>query len=154
MLWLYQRTMFGKVENPKNEGLRDLNLREFVTFAPLIVLALWIGIYPAPFLSRLTTSVEHVVARVNSVYGPRNAQMAIPGAKAAPDAPSANATPGAVATGQAAGGADCGSNATTAPPAGPNAAPGPSAFVAITPCGDGTQPKPPAPPAPKPRGGR
>ncbi len=57
MLYLYQRTMFGKIENPKNEKLLDLNLREFATFAPLIVLAVWIGLYPKPFLDRLNTSV-------------------------------------------------------------------------------------------------
>ena len=68
MLWLYQRTMFGKIENPKNEGLKDLSLREFATFAPLIVLAVWIGIYPKPFLDRLDTSVARVIARVNAAY--------------------------------------------------------------------------------------
>src|SRR5262245_26402312 len=68
MLYLYQRTMFGKVENAKNEKLPDLSLREFATFAPLIVLAVWIGLYPKPFLDRLNTSVEHVVARVSPEY--------------------------------------------------------------------------------------
>jgi NADH-quinone oxidoreductase subunit M len=68
MLYLYQRTMFGKIENPKNEGLFDLNHREFVTFAPLIVLAVWMGLYPAPFLRRLETSVNHIVLRVNPQY--------------------------------------------------------------------------------------
>jgi NADH-quinone oxidoreductase subunit M len=68
MLYLYQRTMFGKVENPKNEKLPDLSLREFATFAPLIVLAIWIGLYPKPFLDRLQTSVQHVVARVSPEY--------------------------------------------------------------------------------------
>jgi NADH-quinone oxidoreductase subunit M len=68
MLWLYQRTMFGKVENPKNENLPDLNLREVVTFAPLIILAVWIGIYPTPFLDRLDTSVNRVIARVSPQY--------------------------------------------------------------------------------------
>ena len=68
MLWLYQRTMFGKVENPKNERLLDLNHREFATFAPLIVLAVWIGLYPAPFLRRLETSVQRIVARVSPQY--------------------------------------------------------------------------------------
>ena len=72
MLWLYQRTMFGTVENPKNENLPDLNLREWATFTPLLILAVWIGLYPKPFLDRLETSVDHVMARVNSVYGPRN----------------------------------------------------------------------------------
>jgi NADH-quinone oxidoreductase subunit M len=68
MLSLYQRTMFGKVENPKNEQLADLSLREFATFAPLIVLAVWIGIYPKPFIDRLNGSVNHVIARVSPQY--------------------------------------------------------------------------------------
>jgi len=68
MLWLYQRTMFGKIENPKNEKLPDLNLREIVTFVPLIILAVWIGIYPKPFLERLAPTVSTVVARVNPAY--------------------------------------------------------------------------------------
>ena len=68
MLWLYQRTMFGNVTNPNNEKLSDLNLREVATFAPLLILAVWIGLYPKPFLDRLETSVDRVVARVNSDY--------------------------------------------------------------------------------------
>jgi NADH-quinone oxidoreductase subunit M len=76
MLWLYQRTMFGKIENPANAGLKDLSPRELATFAPLLVLAFWIGLYPAPFLSRIETSVGRVVARVNSVYAPVVAQGA------------------------------------------------------------------------------
>jgi NADH-quinone oxidoreductase subunit M len=73
MLWLYQRTMFGKIDNPKNENLLDLNFREFVTFAPLLILAVWIGLYPAPFLRRLETSVTRVVARVSPQYAPSQA---------------------------------------------------------------------------------
>src|SRR6266851_2846982 len=68
MLYLYQRTMFGRVENPKNEKLLDLSGREFATFAPLIVLAVWIGLYPKPFLDRLDTSVHRVIARVSPQY--------------------------------------------------------------------------------------
>ena len=68
MLWLYQRTMFGKIENPKNEKLPDLNLREIVTFVPLIILAVWIGLYPKPFIERIAPTVNAVVARVNPAY--------------------------------------------------------------------------------------
>src|SRR5437867_1716644 len=68
MLWLYQRTMFGKIENPKNERLPDLNAREFATFAPLLILAVWIGLYPTPFLRRLDSSVSRVIARVSPQY--------------------------------------------------------------------------------------
>src|SRR2546428_9825637 len=63
MLYLYQRTMFGKIENPKNERLLDLSHREFATFAPLLALAVWMGLYPAPLLRRLGTSAQHVAAR-------------------------------------------------------------------------------------------
>jgi NADH-quinone oxidoreductase subunit M len=68
MLYLYQRTMFGKVENPKNERLLDMGQREFATFAPLLILAVWMGIYPAPFLRRLEKSVQHIVERVSPQY--------------------------------------------------------------------------------------
>jgi NADH-quinone oxidoreductase subunit M len=68
MLYLYQRTMFGKIENPKNERLLDLSHREFATFAPLLILAVWMGIYPAPFLVRLEKSVQHIVERVSPQY--------------------------------------------------------------------------------------
>ena len=74
MLYLYQRTMFGRVENPKNERLLDIGQREFVTFAPLIVLAVWIGIYPAPFLRRLETSVQHIIMRVSPQYAAKYAE--------------------------------------------------------------------------------
>jgi NADH-quinone oxidoreductase subunit M len=115
MLYLYQRTMFGKVENPKNERLLDLNGREFATFAPLIALAVWIGLYPAPFLSRLDTSVQHVVARVNPQYNDRAASAncvgtvtpqiaaATPGGQFLAAAPCAPGTEAAATTGVAAG---------------------------------------------------
>jgi NADH-quinone oxidoreductase subunit M len=91
MLYLYQRTMFGRVENPRNEGLPDLNTREFATFAPLLALAVWIGLYPAPFLRRLDTSVQHVIARVNPDYGQRNASAADCDTKPSPQLMASNA---------------------------------------------------------------
>ncbi|HXI26850.1 MAG TPA: NADH-quinone oxidoreductase subunit M [Vicinamibacterales bacterium] len=74
MLYLYQRTMFGKVENPKNEHLLDISNREFATFAPLLVLAVWMGIYPSPFLRRLETSVQRIVLRVSPQYAAKYAE--------------------------------------------------------------------------------
>jgi len=64
MLWLYQRTMLGKIENDANRKLRDLSLRELATFVPLIVLAFWIGLYPQPFLRYLDEPVKQIVERV------------------------------------------------------------------------------------------
>jgi NADH-quinone oxidoreductase subunit M len=94
MLWLYQRTMFGKVENPKNEHLPDIGFREFATFAPLIALAVWIGLYPTPFLNRLDSSVARVVARVSPQYGQgQSASAADCGATAAPPLQASNTQP-------------------------------------------------------------
>ncbi len=91
MLYLYQRTMFGKVENPKNERLVDLTHREFATFVPLIILAVWIGLYPAPFLRRLETSVQRIVMRVSPQY----AQAYIDCGKPLTTAPGARPAPAA-----------------------------------------------------------
>ena len=76
MLWLYQRTMFGRVDNPSNASLLDLNRREVATLMPLVALAVWIGVYPGPILRRLDSSVGRIVVRVNSVYGPAIAKVA------------------------------------------------------------------------------
>jgi NADH-quinone oxidoreductase subunit M len=75
MLWLYQRTMFGRVENPANLGLKDLSGRELATLLPLVALAIWIGLYPSPILNRIESSVARVTMRVNSVYGPALAKL-------------------------------------------------------------------------------
>jgi NADH-quinone oxidoreductase subunit M len=68
MLYLYQRTMFGTVDNEKNAHLSDLSVREWATFVPLIGLAVWIGLYPAPFLDRINLSVLRVAARIDPAY--------------------------------------------------------------------------------------
>jgi NADH-quinone oxidoreductase subunit M len=96
MLWLYQRTMFGKIENPANAGLKDLGARELATFLPLIALAFWIGLYPAPFLNRIETSVGRVVARVRPEYAPfvqRGSDCAPPQAASAEAPASAGGLP-------------------------------------------------------------
>src|SRR3954471_22244722 len=83
MLYLYQRTMFGKIEHPKNEHLLDVNHREFATFVPLLILAVWMGVYPSPFLRRLESSVNHIVVRVNSQYAQACGGGAVPAAAVA-----------------------------------------------------------------------
>jgi NADH-quinone oxidoreductase subunit M len=66
LLWMYERVMFGPVKNEKNRGLRDLSTREFWTLAPVILLILWIGIFPNPFLRRLDTASAALMERVNA----------------------------------------------------------------------------------------
>jgi NADH-quinone oxidoreductase subunit M len=68
LLWLYQRVFFGTVTNPKNEKLHDLTPREVLTFAPLLILALWIGLYPKPFFQILEQPVNQIVQTVRPGY--------------------------------------------------------------------------------------
>ena len=67
-LWLYQRMFFGKIENPKNERLTDLNVREWVYMVPLMILSLWIGVYPKPFLEYIQQPVNALVKQVRPDY--------------------------------------------------------------------------------------
>ena len=53
LLWMYRRVFFGPVENPENRGLIDLDLREKLVMAAMIVPMFWIGIHPDTFLRRL-----------------------------------------------------------------------------------------------------
>jgi NADH-quinone oxidoreductase subunit M len=66
MLWLYQRIFFHSV-NPGLHGLSDLNLREMLTLAPMVVLIFWIGCYPNALLSFLHVSVGHLLDQVHGV---------------------------------------------------------------------------------------
>lgn len=63
MLSVVQRMFFGPLKNPKNAGLADLNVRETVAVAPLIVLIFVIGLFPSLFLSRITDSVASTLSR-------------------------------------------------------------------------------------------
>ncbi len=65
MLWLYQRTMFGTCDNPKNQILKDLSWREIMTLVPLVIWAFWIGVYPKPYFRVLEKPVTAIVQRVN-----------------------------------------------------------------------------------------
>jgi NADH-quinone oxidoreductase subunit M len=64
MLWMVQRVFFGRVTRPENRRLADLNWREIGLLTPLLVLMLYMGAYPRPFLARSRASVEAVRARV------------------------------------------------------------------------------------------
>jgi NADH-quinone oxidoreductase subunit M len=67
-LWLYQRMFFGTIDNPKNEKLTDLNGREWIYMTPLLILSLWIGVYPKPFLAFIAQPVNAVVRQVRPNY--------------------------------------------------------------------------------------
>ena len=63
MLFLYRRVAFGKITRDDLRALLDLSPREYAVFAPLILLALWMGVYPQPFLEFFEATVAALVAR-------------------------------------------------------------------------------------------
>ncbi len=61
MLYLYRRVIFGRLEKEALKTIADLNWREVAVFAPLIVVVLWMGIYPMSFLEVMDQSVAKLV---------------------------------------------------------------------------------------------
>ncbi len=78
MLWMFQRVFFEK-ENPSSLTFTDLRASEIVSFLPVVVLILVMGVFPNIFLSKISPSVEHTItglyadqlAAQNSVQAPR-----------------------------------------------------------------------------------
>ena len=60
IVWLYYRVALGDVKPGLRELPLELNAREMATLAPLVVLALVIGLYPESVLSFLHTSVKQL----------------------------------------------------------------------------------------------
>jgi len=69
LLWMVQRVFFGKVMNPKNKGLPDLNWREIGLIAPLVFLMVFMGVYPRPFLDRSRESIVTIEERLTRQAG-------------------------------------------------------------------------------------
>ena len=68
MLWLYQRMFFGNIDNPKNQNLPDMSGREWAYMLPLVILSLWIGVYPKTFIDYIQRPANAVVRQVRPNY--------------------------------------------------------------------------------------
>jgi len=64
MLRMVQQVLFGPLRHEANRNLRDLTVAEAGILAPIFLLVVWIGVYPAPFLSVSEASVKALLARV------------------------------------------------------------------------------------------
>jgi NADH-quinone oxidoreductase subunit M len=69
MLWMLRRVIFGPLSHSENRTLQDLNGRELLILAPVVALIVLLGIYPQPFLSRMTPSIDLALKRVLTVQG-------------------------------------------------------------------------------------
>jgi len=61
MLWMFQRVMFGPLENEENKKLVDLNAREIGLLVPLVIFMFWIGIHPVDFTKYSENQVTELI---------------------------------------------------------------------------------------------
>ena len=68
-LSLYRRVVFGEMVNPKLATITDLNTREVLIFAPLILGTLILGLQPNLVLDLTAPAVDHLVGAYHAVIG-------------------------------------------------------------------------------------
>lgn len=90
MLWMFQRVVFGKIKHQENAGLKDLSAREFLTLLPIIILILWIGVYPKHFFKLTSASTTHIVEMVKKNQIKNQPQPAAEGHVSIPSGEDAN----------------------------------------------------------------
>jgi NADH-quinone oxidoreductase subunit M len=61
MLWLYRRVVFGELVHEDVKTMPEISGRELTLFLPVIVLVLWIGIYPKPYFAAMDASVAQLL---------------------------------------------------------------------------------------------
>ncbi len=66
MLYLYRRIIFGELTKDNLMSILDMNRREMAIFAPLLLVTLWMGIYPVSFLDFMHVSVENLLQNVEA----------------------------------------------------------------------------------------
>ncbi|MGZ8398814.1 MAG: complex I subunit 4 family protein, partial [Gemmatimonadales bacterium] len=77
MLWALQRMIFNRLDNPENEGLKDLSRRELAVLLPLIVGIVWLGLYPGPVLRRMESTTRRFVDAVQPHAASTTARLGV-----------------------------------------------------------------------------
>lgn len=74
LLWAYQRVFHGPAEG-ENAEMEDLKISEGLVLLPMLVLIVFLGVYPKPMLERIEPSIdvliEHIDANVDDWSEPK-----------------------------------------------------------------------------------
>ncbi|HEX6120378.1 MAG TPA: NADH-quinone oxidoreductase subunit M [Dongiaceae bacterium] len=93
MLWLYRRIIFGQLEKDDVKAMLDLSPREIAVFVPLVLIVLWMGIYPSSFTSITGPAIEQLISNYQVAAGPAQPGPVIARAEAATVEPPAPLNP-------------------------------------------------------------
>jgi NADH-quinone oxidoreductase subunit M len=74
LLWAYQRTFHGAPD--AGDSMEDLNFREKLAIAPLLILIVFMGVYPKPFLDRIDPSVKALITHIEDKTSVREPEVA------------------------------------------------------------------------------
>jgi NADH-quinone oxidoreductase subunit M len=66
LLWMYQRVVFGPLAHAELRGMPDLDAREIIILVPVLVLIVWIGVYPRPFTAVTEQAVAELIQTVKA----------------------------------------------------------------------------------------
>jgi NADH-quinone oxidoreductase subunit M len=77
-LYLYRRMIYGPLEKPSLRGITDMGVREIVVFAPLVLLTILFGLYPAPLLDVTAVSVKKLVSGYETAIRAASAKASLP----------------------------------------------------------------------------
>lgn len=78
MLAAYKKMFFGNVTKEENKNLPDVNKTELLALVPLVVITIWLGVYPKPILEPINNSVESVVQLMHDKSITEEAKARIP----------------------------------------------------------------------------
>ncbi len=63
-LWMVKRVLYGEVANDNVAELKDLNSREFIVLTILAASVLLVGLWPAPLVDMMNTTIEQLMQQI------------------------------------------------------------------------------------------
>jgi len=78
LLWMYQRVIFGVITKEANRRLPDLSAREWAVLLPILLVIVWIGVYPASFTGVTEASVQALIAQVQEKAAASATALVVP----------------------------------------------------------------------------
>jgi NADH-quinone oxidoreductase subunit M len=66
LLWLFRRVMHGPIQNEKILGFKDMERRELLYLAPVVILKFWLGLFPGTVLRKMDASVTQYLKTIKA----------------------------------------------------------------------------------------